>query len=163
MKENNPYLEYLISDLEFFILNRRKKVDEYLKDKEVLDYKDSVYVFKFIVEGFSKTTNLLEHLKETKNSNLIRDVCILSSEVLSWTLFAIPSLEKNLEILTFGFKIGNKHMIDIIGENLIILDELIEKPEKLSFFYPDILSSIQDINMSFGYMQKMIDSSTKEN
>ncbi len=163
MKENNTYLEYLISDLEFFLVLKRKKVDEYINNKDFIDYKDSIFIFDHLVEGFNKTTNLLKHLNETKNSNLIRDVCILSSEMLSWIIFSFPSIEKNLEVFVYDFKIGKKHIIDHIGENLIILDELIEKPEKLSFFYNDILNSMQELNMSFGYIQKLIKSSQEEN
>ncbi|NPA52921.1 MAG: hypothetical protein GXO22_08500 [Aquificae bacterium] len=162
MKENNTYLEYLISDLEFFLFSKRQKIDEYIKDKQFITYKDSIFIFDYLVEGFDKTTNLFKHLKETKNPNLIRDVCILSSEMLSWIIFSFPSIEKNLEILMYDFKIGKKHIIDHLGENLILLDELIDKPDKLKFFYPDIIDSMQDLNMSFGYVQKLIKESQKE-
>ncbi len=162
MKESNAYLEYLISDLEFFLFSKRKKIDEYIKSREFIDFKDSVYIFSHLAEGFDKATNLLKHLKETKNPNLIRDVCILSSEMLSWIIFSFPSIERNLEIVIYDFKIGKKHIIDHIGDNLVILDEIIEKPEKITFLYSDILSSMQDLNMSFGYMQKLIKGSQKE-
>jgi len=142
MKEDNVYLNYLIGDLESFVFSKRKEIDRIINEKEILDYTDSIYIFNNLAEGLSKTTNLIKHLKETQNPSVIRDICILSSEIISWIIFTLPSF---------------------LGENLIILDEIIEKPEKLNFLYGDILLSIQSVNMGFGYIQRIIEKGKIEN
>ncbi len=163
MKEDNVYLNYLIGDLESFVFSKRKEIDRIINEKEILNYTDSIYIFNNLAEGLNKTTNLIKHLKETQNPSIIRDICILSSEIISWIIFTLPSLERGLELFSQGFHIKEKHIIDILGENLIILDEIIEKPEKLNFFYGDILLSIQNVNMGFGYIQKIIEKGEIEN
>ncbi len=163
MEENNVYLNYLIGDLESFVFSKRREIDEFISEKDNLNYTDSIYIFNNLAKGLDKTTNLIKHLKETKNPNTIRDICILSSEIISWIIFTLPSLERGLEIFSYNFRVREKHIIDILGENLIILDEIIEKPEKLNFFYGDILLSIQTVNMGFGHIKKILEKGKLEN
>jgi hypothetical protein len=162
MDEENIYLNYLISDLENYVFLHRKKANNLLSG-ESLGKEDSLYILEKINKTLVKVENLLKILKDVHDVHLKRHICIISSESLSWKLFTLPNIEQQLPLFSENMRIKGTHIMDMLGEYILLLEEIIEQPKIPLYQYQILSKKINDISMALGYIYNMSKRSEEEN
>ncbi len=161
MDEENIYLNYLISDLENYVFLHRKKANNLLSDN--LTKEGSLYILEKINETLVKTENLVKILQDVKDINLKRHICIISSESLSWVLFTLPNIEQKLPLFSENMRINKVHIMDMLGEYILLLEEVIEQPKISLNQYQNLSKKINDISMALGYIYNISKKGGEEN
>jgi hypothetical protein len=151
MDEENIYLNYLISDLENYVFLNRKKANNLLS-ADNFSKEDSLFILEKINNTLVKIENLLKILKDVKDTNLKRHICIISSESLSWVLFTLPNIEQQLPLFSENMRINGLHIMDMLGEFILLLEEIIEQPKISPILYQMVIKKINNISMSLGYI-----------
>ncbi len=162
MDEENIYLNYLISDLENYVFLHRKKANNLLS-AENFSKEDSLYILEKINKTLIKTENLLKILKDVNDVNLKRHICLISSESLSWILFTLPNIEQQLPLFSENMKINGIHIMDMLGEFILLLEEIIEQPKMSLNSYHILSKNINDISMTLGHLYNVSKRSETEN
>ncbi len=162
MDEENIYLNYLISDLENYVFLHRKKANSIIS-KGDFSQEDSLYILEKITETLVKTENLLRILNEIRDNNLKKHICIISSESLSWILFTLPNIEQQLPLFSENMRINGTHIMDILGDFILLLEEIIEQPKISQSSYFSLMRKISDISMALGYIYSLSKKGGKEN
>ena len=156
MRESNIYVDFLIGDLEAYIYRQKKEINNLLKENVDLSVEQSILIFEKLAQSLKKTSDLIRFLNQVEDVETLRNVCIVSTESLAWVLFTLPTLEMNLPLFVENLKIKDSHIMDIIGENLISLEEMIENPKKLKFMHKEIFEGVKEASLSLGYINKII-------
>ncbi|WP_457640961.1 hypothetical protein [Persephonella sp.] len=156
MSKNSLYVEYLLGDLESFIISQKAEVNSIISKKRELTLNDSAFIFDRFSKSLKKTTNLIKHVNEVEDAHLLRNISIITSETLAWILFTLPMVETNIPIFMEDLFVQNRHIIDAIGELLVEFEEMIEKPDRIRALDKELLDQINNISMTIGSISEMI-------
>ncbi len=157
------YVSFLIGDLEYFIVSNRNEINTYIQRNESIPYEKSLSILNKFAETLSKTSQLINHIEDIKDKNLLRDMFIVSSESLAWILFTLPAVNDKLPIFPEELNINGQSIYDVIGNNLIQIEMLIDNPEVSPFVAKNLKENIQEISMALGHIVKMMDKSKERN
>ncbi len=161
--EDNIYVYYLIGDLENYVIDNKKKVEKLLKSKSKISTKDGAYIFDKFSVSLKKTTNLIKNSAYVSDIETLRTVSVLSSETVAWIMFTLPNIESEIPIFLDNLILGNRHIIDALGELLLEIDEFIENPTKLKTSNKEFYNMINEVSMFFGHLSNMIGKGVIEN
>ncbi|RUM47652.1 MAG: hypothetical protein DSY47_06645 [Hydrogenothermus sp.] len=163
MRDSNVFVSFLIGDLEYFIVNNRNEINNYIQKNQSIPYEKSLSILNKFAETLSKTSQLINYIEEINDKNLLRDMFIVSSESLAWILFTLPSLNEKLPIFPEELNINGQSIYDVIGNNLIQIEMLIDNPDISPFVAKNLKENIQEISMAIGHIVKMMDKSKERN
>ena len=161
--ESNVYLHYLIGDLENYIIDNKKKIEKIIKSKDKISAEDSVYIFDKFSVSLKKTTHLIKNSSNTSDIETLRTVSIISSETVAWIMFTLPTVESEIPVFIDNLILGNRHIIDALGELLLEIDEFIENPTKLKTSHNELFHTINEVAMFFGHLSEMMKKGIIEN
>jgi len=163
MGNSNAYVSFLIGDLEHFILSSRTEISKYIENSSQLSFEETLSIFNRFSETLSKTTQLMEHLDEISDRELLRDVFFVSSESLAWILFALPAINDKLPVFLDEIDINGQNIYDALGSNLLQIESLIENPSATSFVAQSLKNDIKQLSMTIGHIANMINKSYQDN
>ncbi len=161
--ENNVYVHYLIGELENYITDNKKKIENIIKGKDKISVEDSVYIFDRFSTTLKKTTNLIKNSTNISDIETLRTVSIMSSETIAWIMFTLPSVESEMPVFIDNLILGNRHIIDVLGELLLEIDEFIEKPSKLRTSNSELFRAVNEVSMFFGHLSEIMKKGIIEN
>ncbi|ACO04901.1 MAG TPA: hypothetical protein DEP48_01010 [Persephonella sp.] len=156
MGKNNLYVEYLLGDLESYIISQKAEINSIINEKKELTLKDSAFIFDRFSKSLKKTTDLIKHINEVEDAHLLKHISIITSETLAWILFTLPMIETNIPIFMEDLFVKNRHIVDAIGELLIQFEETIDQPSKIKEIEKELLTQINDISMTISSLSEMI-------
>ncbi len=156
MGKSNLYVEYLIGDLESFVITQKEEVNSLINKKKELSLNDSVIIFDRFSKSLKKTTNLIKHVNEVEDAHLLKHITLITSETLAWILFTLPVVETNIPVFMDDLTVKNKHIVDVIGELLLQFEDILDKPVKMKEIESEILNQINDISMTISTLSEMI-------
>ncbi|WP_456401372.1 hypothetical protein [Persephonella sp.] len=156
MGKSNLYVEYLIGDLESFVITQKEEVNSLINKKKELSLNDSVVIFDRFSKSLKKTTNLIKHVNEVEDAHLLKHITLITSETLAWILFTLPVVETNIPVFMDDLTVKNKHIVDVIGELLLQFEDILDKPVKMKEIESEILNQINDISMTISTLSEMI-------
>jgi len=163
MEKESVYIHYLIGDLENYVINNRNKIERLINSKQDISQKEVIFIFNRFSDSLRKTTNLIKLSQEIEDRDTLRTISILSSETIAWILFTFPVVEESIPIFTENLIVEEKHLLDALGELLLELDEFIENPEKLKNFSQYLYKMVNEVSMTFGHLEKIIEKGEIEN
>ncbi|MBK3332204.1 hypothetical protein GWK41_03865 [Persephonella atlantica] len=161
--ENNIYVHYLISELENYIIDNKKKIESIIKNKNRISVEESVYIFDKFSVSLKKATDLIKNSADISDIETLKTVSIISSETVAWVMFTLPNVESTIPVFLENLIIGNRHVIDSLGELLLEIDEFIENPSKLRTSSNELYQMINEVAMFFGHLSSMMKKGTVEN
>jgi len=71
MGKNNLYVEYLLGDLESYIISQKAEINSIINEKKELTLKDSAFIFDRFSKSLKKTTDLIKHINEVEDAHLL--------------------------------------------------------------------------------------------
>jgi len=163
MKKNETYIDFLIGDLEYFILSNRAEINNYILRNEVPSYQKSLDILDKFSKGLKKTSQLITYLDEVEDIERLRNIFIVSSESLAWILFTFPSITEKMPIFIEEFDIKGENLLDLIGKNLLQIEMFIDNPKSSKYISKDLKKEINDIAMTIGHITEMIKKGSLEN
>ncbi len=158
----NFYIEFLLGDLENFILSQKDEIGKIVKEENLSIEKTALVLDRFS-KSLKKAVNIMDFIDEIENIDTLRNISILASETVAWILFTLPSVEKNLPYFSDDIGINKRHIIDYITDLLLEFEGFIEEPVKLKFLGSDMKKSMKNLSMTIDYMSKIAKKGLVEN
>lgn len=164
--DKDMYVYILINSLDAFLNTRKKYVEKILEDNPSI--KDSIIVLDSFKQGLDKTKHILDYIEknfseEEIEEELVRTVLILSSETLTWLLFNLPNLYEKFPFFSEEFQINRMDILDVIGNNLLEIENLMEKPKEIIFIIKNLKQNVITISMTIGFMKLSIEKGLVDN
>ncbi len=163
MNSTNMYVEFLLGDLESFIISQKNEIDSIVSNKEAVSLEDTAVILEKFSKSLRKTENIIDFVEEVDSIDTLRNISILASETVAWILFTLPTVEKNLPYFAEDFTIYNKHIVDYLADTLLEFESFIEDPMKLKFVGVDIQKNIKNISMTINHLSKVLKKGLLEN
>ena len=160
---NNMYIDFLLGDLEYFLIKNRDEVNKYIQGQTTLSYENSLKILERFNIGLSKANQLMKFVDTTEDYDQVKNIFILSSESLAWVLFTLPSISEQIPIFTEELNIKGQHLLDVIGNSLLHIEMLIDNPLSFKHLTSEIKEEINNISMAIGHITNMIKKGNVEN
>ncbi|NPA12554.1 MAG: hypothetical protein GXO45_01060 [Aquificae bacterium] len=163
MERENVYIHYLIQDLENFMERNIKKVEDLIKKPAVMSMEEGWFVLDSYSKGLKKVMDIIRVSKDIDDKQMFKLVSILSSEILAWIALTYPHIEHTLQPLVKDMNIRNKHILDVIFDALILLEDFIDNPSDMADKKEEIYSIYGDISRFFGFLSQVAHKGALEN
>ncbi len=163
MSQVNPYIGFLIGDLEYFLISNRNEINPYVEKNRDIPYEKSLEILDKFNETLKKATNLMRLTEEINDEAVLRDIFILTSESLAWILFTLPTISDNLPIFVEELNIGGESIFDLLGQHLLQLEMYIDKPSLSKATGRNVYQGISDIHSTLDAIVKQIKRGAVEN
>jgi len=163
MAQVNPYISFLIGDLEYFLISNRNEINHYVEKNRDIPYEKSLDILDKFNETLKKATNLMRLTEEVQDELVLRDIFILTSESLAWILFTLPTISDNLPIFVEELSINGESIYDLLGHYLLQLEMYIDKPSLSKETGKTVHQGIADIHSTIDAIVKQIKRGSVEN
>ena len=160
--DKDIYVYFLLGNFENF-LNKSKKEFSHLLEEEYISFEDGIKILTTFKNSLAKIDQILELVSNSDDTDLIRTALAVSSDNLAWLLFSLPTLYEKFPIFPEEFLVFQENIIDVIGTNLIDIENLIEKPKDIEFILLNIKDNIKTISSVIGTLLRNLEKNILEN
>jgi len=157
------YVEFLLGDLESFVLAQKNEINSIVSKNENVSIEDTALILERFSKSLRKTEVIIDFIDEVQDVDILRTISVLASETVAWILFTLPVVEKNLPYFAEDITIFDKHIVDYLADVLLEFESFIEEPMRLKFISRDIQKSIKNISMTINHLSNILKKGLIEN
>ncbi len=160
--DKDIYVYFLLGSFENF-LNKNRKEFSALLEEESITLEDGIRILSTFKSSLSKIDHILELVSQSEDKELVKMALAISSDNLAWLLFSLPTLYEKFPIFPEEFLVFQENIIDVIGTNLIDIENLLEKPSDVEFILINIKDNIKTISSVIETILRNLERNVLEN
>jgi hypothetical protein len=160
--DKDIYVYFLLGSFENF-LNKNRKEFSSLLEEESITLEDGIRILSTFKSSLSKIDHILELVSKSEDKDLVKMALAISSDNLAWLLFSLPTLYEKFPIFPEEFLVFQENIIDVIGTNLIDIENLLEKPSDVEFILINIKDNIKTISSVIETILRNLERNVLEN
>jgi len=160
--DKDIYVYFLLGNFENFLIRSKKEFTPLLEEDK-LSLEDGIRLLSTFKNSLNKIDHILELVSLSDDKDLARMALAISSDSLAWLLFSLPTLYEKFPIFPEEFLVFQENIIDLIGTNLIDIENLLDKPDNIEFILMNIKDNIKTISSVIETLLKNLQRNVLEN